>query len=125
MVRLLLIEPSETVAAPIRALLEQNDFTVEVVPTIAEARAGDLTRFALLVVDVRRADRDGLGFVQWLHREESHMVGRVVVISADDGVEDELIALGVCDLVPKPVNAQEILRAVFECLEKNPVLSVQ
>lgn len=125
MVRLLLIEPSDTVAAPIRALLEQNDYLVEVLPTVAEARGGDLTRFALLVVDVRRADQEGLEFVQWLHREESHLVGRVVVISADEGVEDELIALGVCDLLPKPVNAQEILRAIFECLQKNPVLSVQ
>lgn len=119
--RLLLIEPSETTAIPIRALLEQNGFTVDVVHGIAEAR--ELSSYALLVVDVRRGDHDGLRFVQRLHREKSHLVGRIVVISADDGdaLAEELSAVDVCDIVPKPVNAEEILRAVFECLEKNPV----
>lgn len=123
--RLLLIEPSESTAVPIRALLEQNGFTVDIAQSIADAR--DLTRYALLVVDVRRDDHDGLRFVQQLHRDESHLVGRIVVISADDSkaLEQDLAALGVCDVVPKPVNAEEILRAVFECLEKNPVGTVQ
>jgi DNA-binding response OmpR family regulator len=125
--RLLLIEPSATTAAPIRALLEHNQYQVEVVSTIAEARARDLTRFAVLIVDVRREDRDGLVFVQWLHQVHSHLAGRVVVISADDSkaLEQDLTALGVCDVVPKPVNAEEILRAVMECLGKNPALAVQ
>jgi DNA-binding response OmpR family regulator len=121
---LLLIEPSESTATPIRALLEQNDFLVDVVHSVAEAR--DLSKYALLVVDMRRGDHEGMQFVQRLHREESHLVGRIVVISADDGhlLEQELHALDVCDVVPKPVNAEEILRAVFECLEKNPAGAV-
>ena len=125
--RLLLIEPSATTAAPIRALLEHNEYQVEVVSTIAEARARDLTQFAVLIVDVRREDRDGLLFVQWLHQVHSHLAGRVVVISADDSkaLEQDLVELGVCDVVPKPVNAEEILRAVMECLGKNPALAVQ
>ena len=127
MLRLLLIEPSATVAIPIQALLEQNQFTVDVIETIAEARACDLTRYALLVIDVHRDNREALDFVQWLHRKESHLLGRVVVMSAGDAdaLTRELDALGVCDVVPKPINAEEIVRAVFECLEKNPIQSVQ
>lgn len=125
--RLLLIEPSASIAAPIRALLEQNDLAVDVVEGPGDARSRDLTAYAILVVDVRRDDRDGLSFVQWLHREHSHLVGRVVVISADDSeaLQQDLVALDVCDVVPKPVNAEEILRAVFECLEKTPAYAVQ
>ena len=94
---------------------------------MAEARTRDLANYSLLVVDVHRNDREGLEFVHWLHHEHSHLVGRVVVISADDAdaLAHELDAMGVCDIVPKPVNAQEILRAVFECLEKNPVMAIQ
>ena len=122
--RLLLIEPSASIAAPIRGLLEQNRFLVDVVENIADARTRDLAGYAALIVDVRR---DDLQFVQWLHQNHSHLVGRVVVISADDHamLVSELEHLGVCDVVPKPVNAEEILRAVFECLELSPDFAVQ
>ncbi|HEX2123945.1 MAG TPA: hypothetical protein VHL59_20130 [Thermoanaerobaculia bacterium] len=122
--RLLLIEPSPTVAAPIRALLEQNRFAVDHMATTAEARTRDLSVYAALIVDVKP---DDLLFVQWLHRVHSHLTGRVIAIAADDGdgLQKQLTDLGVCDLVPKPVNAQEILRAVFDCLEESPEWAVQ
>jgi DNA-binding response OmpR family regulator len=120
--RLLLVEPSETAALAIRGLLEQNGFVVEVVASATEARERDLASYALLVIDVHRREQDGLRFVHSLHRTHPHFLGRVVIISADDHSEltRELAEIGVCDIVPKPIDAQEILRAVFECLEKTP-----
>lgn len=125
--RLLLIEPSATTAAPIRAFLEQHDFLVDVINTTSGAREHDLTPYAVIIVDVAHDDRDSLVFVQWLHQVHSHLVGRVVVVSADDAdlLGGDLSELGVCDIVPKPVNAQEILRAVLDCLEKSPKFAVQ
>lgn len=121
--RLLLIEPSQSTAAPIRALLEHNAFVVDHVATTAEARAGVLSHYAVLVVDVQG---DDLLFVQWLGQNHSHLIGRVVVISAGahEPLVEELARLGVCDIVPKPVNAEEIVRAVFECLELSPEFAV-
>jgi DNA-binding response OmpR family regulator len=123
----LLVEPVATTAAPIRAFLEENDFLVDVVSSTREARGSEMKPYAVIIVDVRRDDREGLLFVQWLHKEHSFLVGRVVVISADDAdaLAGDLTELGVCNVVPKPVNAQEILRAVLECLEKSPAFSVQ
>lgn len=122
--RLLLIEPSDTTAAPIRALLEQNGFRVDPVSNIHEARARDLAPYGVIIVDIHRRDRDALLFVQWLHQQHSHLIGRVVVVSADSSEElaQELDSLGVCDIVPKPVDAEEILRAVLECLELTPTV---
>ena len=127
MYRLLLIEPIATTAVPIRAFLEQHDFLVDVVGSTAEARECDMSHYAVLIVDLRRDDRESLVFVQWLHQVHSYLVGRVVVISADDAdaLATDLSELDVCDIVPKPINAQEILRAVLECLEKSPAFSVQ
>ena len=127
MYRLLLIEPSPTTAAPIRAFLEQHDFMVDVVATTREARERAIKPYAVIIVDVRRDDREGLLFVQWLHQVHSELVGRVVVVSGDDGdaLAADLAELDVCDIVPKPVNAQEILRAVLDCLEKSPAFAVQ
>ncbi len=125
--RLLLIEPTASTAAPIAAFLAEHDFLVDVVATTAEARDYDFARYAVLIVDLKREEREGLLFVQWLHQVHSQLVGRVVVISADDAdaLAADLSELDVCDVVPKPINAQEILRAVLECLEKSPAYSVQ
>ena len=124
--RLLLIEPSPTVAAPIRAYLEHHDFTVDVVHGVSEARDFDMKHYAVIIVDLRRSDRESLLFVQWLHQEHSFLLGRVVVMSADEAgaLAQDLSGLGVCDIVPKPINANEILRAVRECLEKSPEFAV-
>jgi DNA-binding response OmpR family regulator len=124
--RLLLIEPSPAVAAPIRAYLEHHEFTVDVVDELDDARGYDMKRYAVIIVDLRRTDRDSLLFVQWLHQVHSFLLGRVVVMSADesDALAHDLSNLGVCDILPKPINANEILRAVRECLEKSPEFAV-
>lgn len=125
--RLLLIEPTASTSAPIAAFLEQHDFIVDVLTTTAEARECDFTRYAVLIVDLKRDEREGLLFVQWLHQVHSELLGRVVVISADDAnaLAADLFELEVCDVVPKPINAQEILRAVLDCLEESPAYAVQ
>jgi CheY-like chemotaxis protein len=46
---------------------------------------------------------------------------RLVVISADaaDRIQTELAATGICDIVPKPVCAEDILAAVEQCLDNS------
>ena len=121
--RLLLVESNETAAAPVRALLQQQGFEVDLSPSTSHARSLDLSAYALLIVDIHRSDPEGLAFVQWLYGVHSQLTGRVVVISADESeaLARELTSMDVCDVVPKPVDAEEILQAVFDCLEIRPV----
>jgi DNA-binding response OmpR family regulator len=127
MSRVLVVETAETIAKPLCALLEQHDFTVDLVADSAQAAALDLTVYAALVVDLKLGDADVLALLERLHREQSHLVGRVVVMTS--AVAEEVVAaleaIGVCGVVPKPLNAEEIVRAVLDCLEHSPSFSVQ
>ena len=127
MSRVLVVEPAESIAKPLCALLEQHDFTVDLVADSAQATALDLTVYAALVVDLKLDDATALTLLERLHREQSHLVGRVVVMTS--AVAEEVVtaleAIGVCDVVPKPLNAEDIVRAVLDCLEHSPSFSVQ
>lgn len=124
---ILMIEPSDSVAAAVSALLAQHQLTVERLTTFAEVGKRDLDRYGVIVVDVRVEDREGVSFLESIYRKQSHLTDRIVVVSADGEpeVREVLEQVDVCGIVPKPVNADEIVRAVLECLEPNPVLSVQ
>ncbi len=126
MYRVLLSEPNATVATAVRVVLEQNHFAVDVTHEANDIYSLDLTRYAALVIDVHREPRHGLDVVKWIHREHSDLMPRVIVITGDDpnAIREALHVSGICDLVIKPVNANEIVRAVQECLEKSPEFAV-
>ena len=127
MSRILVVEAAESIAKPLCALLEQHEFTVDLAANAAAASTLDLAKYAALVVDLKLEDRHALELLERLHREKSHLVGRVVVMTS--AVAEEIVAaleaIGVCDVVPKPLNAEEIVRAVLDCLEHSPSFSVQ
>jgi two-component system, NtrC family, response regulator PilR len=120
--RILLIEANPDVSRTVTAVLEQHHLEV----TLAEdARTAvgllDSKEFDLLIVDVKLdTGRDGLQFLQRLQESALHLLPRTIVISAEpaDSVMRELHAIGICDVVPKPVHADEILAAVEECLDR-------
>jgi DNA-binding NtrC family response regulator len=124
---ILMIEPSDSVAAAVTALLEQHELTVERLTTISEVRTRDLDRYGVIVVDVRVEDGEAVSFLESVYRHQSHLTSRIVVVSVDGEPELRIVleAVDICDIVPKPVNADDIVRAVLECLEPNPVMSVQ
>ncbi|HEX2834056.1 MAG TPA: response regulator [Thermoanaerobaculia bacterium] len=126
MYRVLLSEPNAAVATAVRVVLEQKSFAVDVVADLAEIRSRNLSPYAALVIDVHREPRHGLDLVEWIYRERAELLPRVIVITGDDAdaIREALATTGVCDVVIKPVNATEILRAVIECLENSPEFAV-
>jgi DNA-binding response OmpR family regulator len=120
--RILLIEVNPDVSRTVTAVLEQHHLDV----TLAEDATTaigllDAVQYDLLIVDVKLdAGRDGLRFLQRLQENALHLLPRTIVISAEpaDSVMKELHAIGICDIVPKPVHADEILAAVEECLDR-------
>jgi hypothetical protein len=61
-----------------------------------------------------------------VHENAPHLSSRIIVISNDppESLKRELDAIGVCDIVVKPVHEEEILAAIAECLDRTPA-SVQ
>jgi DNA-binding response OmpR family regulator len=124
--RILLIEESEAIAAPIKALLEQNDFRVDHAADAGEVMERIDQPYAIIIIDLKLHAASGFTFMQWLHSTRNHLLARVIVISGDgnEALVKRLEEIGICDLVPKPVHAETILRAIWECLEKAPTYSL-
>jgi DNA-binding response OmpR family regulator len=122
MVRVLLNEPDAAIATAIRVGLEQHGFSVDSVADLEEMRARDFAHYAAVVIDVHRQRGGGLDLIRWIHRSQPDVLLRVIAITADDAEEilELLRTQEICDLVIKPVSLPEIVRAVQECLEKNP-----
>lgn len=122
--RLLFLATTPEVSRAISAMLESNDF--HITPSddphhAARLLAGD--HFDLLIVEVKATRGDhGLGFLRHVHGTAPQFGPRIVVISGDptQHVRRELDAIGICDVVLKPVHEDEILAAVIECLDRSP-----
>lgn len=120
--RILFVEESPAIAAPIKALLEQNRFSVDLAADPSEVMERVDQSYAILIIDIKLRSESGFTFMQWLQTTRSHLMPRVIVISGDENAAlvERLTEIGVCDLVPKPVHAETILRAIWDCLEKAP-----
>ena len=79
--------------------------------------------YDLMVVEIKPSPDDGgLRFLRQIQDEKPHLLQRVVAISSapEAAVRKELEAIGVCDVILKPVHETEILEAVLECLDRTP-----
>lgn len=126
MYRVLVNEPNAAIATAIRVVLEQNGFAVDIISEADDLRARDLESYAAIVIDAHREGRRGLDIIEWVHRTKGELLARVVVITGDDpeAIRAALRSQEVCEVVIKPVTIPEILRAVQECLEKNPAMAL-
>jgi CheY-like chemotaxis protein len=126
--RILFVESTPDVARAIASVLEQHEF--EITRTDDDRRAAERLaheHFDVLLVEVKAAPENaGLRLLRHISEATPHLMPRVVAISGDPeaSVLRELEAIGVCDIVLKPVHDTEILQAVRECLDSTPA-SVQ
>lgn len=120
--RLLFLAPTPEVSHAIAAMLESNDFQVVRSDDSRDAATRLASEhFDLLIVEVKASEKDhGLSFLRHVHGTAPHLGPRIVVISGDptQHVRRELDAIGICDVVLKPVHEDEILAAVIECLDR-------
>ena len=122
--RILFVESTPDIARAVASMLERHEFDVTRLDDDRHAaeRLGK-DRFDVLIVEVKAVPEDpGLRFLRHVNEAVPHLTSRIVVISSDDSaaVKKELAALGVCDVVHKPVHETEILSAVRECLDSTP-----
>jgi CheY-like chemotaxis protein len=120
--RILFVESTPDIARAVTSVLETNHF--QVTRADDDRRAGErlaAEHFDLLVVEVKAsADDVGLRFLRHVNTAAPHLTPRIVVISNDPPpfVQRELDAIGICDMLLKPVHQTDILQAVEECLDR-------
>jgi DNA-binding NarL/FixJ family response regulator len=121
--RVLFVSDHPEVAVAVGAALRTKAFDVQRAVNKADAAARlESSDYDVFIIDINLADdKGGLAFLRHLKTSAEHLLPRVVVISTDapEHISRELLSIGICDIVPKPVRAEEILQAVEECIDKS------
>jgi DNA-binding response OmpR family regulator len=110
MARLLVVEDEESIAEPLRQLLERDGYAVTHVRTGAEALDRlDAERYDLLLLDLGLPDGDGLDVCRQARRVDPDL--RVVILTARSEELDTVVGLdaGADDYITKPFAVAELL----------------
>jgi len=123
MSRILLVDDEVIAREVIGAQLEQLGHTVFVAASAEEAKAA-FSEYSMdmALVDLRLGDQSGLDLLP-VFREQAPDC-QIVLITAYASVESaaEAMCLGASDYLVKPVEHQDLLRAVQRCMEHKKVL---
>lgn len=120
----LVVEDDRDVAEVLRVTLEGESFEVLVASSGEQAlRMAREHLPDLISLDIRLPDLDGWEVVQLLKRDPETADIPVVVVSVVPERERGM-ALGVFDYLPKPLDAQELLRVAWEALDQREAILV-
>lgn len=118
--RVLLVEDDTQVFTVIAAVLEQYHIQVDRAESDLSA-IGQVVgeTYAAIIVDVKLIHGIGLKVLKHLHDFLPNLLPKLIVVTPDgsEGVRAELQAIGICDVIPRPVDPQVILKIVQHCLD--------
>jgi DNA-binding NtrC family response regulator len=111
--KILVIDDEAVVLKSCRKILSSEGFEVALVPTVDDALAAlEQGQFALLLIDIKMPERDGLYLMDVL-RERGEKIP-MVVMSGYHTAEtmEEARRKGAAAFIPKPFTPDELLSAV-------------
>ncbi len=117
--KILVIDDESIVLESCRKILSSDGFEVVLVPTVDDALAALVQgQFALLLIDIKMPERDGLFFMDVL-RERGEEIP-MVVMSGYHTAEtmEEAKSRGAVAFIPKPFTPDELLSAVRRVIGK-------
>ncbi|GAB4229386.1 MAG: sigma-54 dependent transcriptional regulator [Acidobacteriota bacterium] len=117
--RLLVVDDEPNVRASLAAVLEDEGYSVETVPTGEDClRRVTQKAFDVILLDIWLPGRDGLAVLEELRRIAPHAA--VIMISGHGSIEAAVRAtkLGAFDFVEKPLSVEKVILAVEHALEQ-------
>ncbi len=114
-----MVEDEAQLGRAIQTRLQEADFIVDLVDCAADAEAAASTApFALIILDRRLPDGDGLGSIKALRRELPGV--RIIVLTALDTITEKILGLeaGADDYLTKPFEPDELVARVRAALRR-------
>jgi|SRR5260370_39428382 len=114
----LLVDDNEATRTLIIALL-QREFRVDSVSDGIEAIEKLRTnQYAAVVLDLRMPHQDGFGVLDFLQTNSPDRLRTVLVVTAllSKNEIERAKAFGICGIITKPFDVDELLRAVKDCV---------
>ncbi|MDA8230230.1 MAG: response regulator transcription factor [Magnetospirillum sp.] len=119
--RVLVVEDNDSLGGLLRSGLGAAGFTVDRMPTLADAReAAGSVKYDAIVLDLALPDGDGLTLLKDLRIR--NVPTPVLILSARDRLEDRIHGLnaGADDYLPKPFSLDELVARLNALLRRPP-----
>jgi DNA-binding NtrC family response regulator len=121
--KILVIDDEAVVLESCRKILSSEGFEVVLVPTVDDALAVlDQARFALLLIDIKMPERDGLSLMDVLKGRGEQIPILVMSGYHTDETVEEARRRGAAAFIPKPFTPDELLGAVQGAIGKEQAI---
>ncbi len=121
---ILIVEDDITYGMMLKTWLSKKGFQVTTAGSVAHAqKVLKEEQVDLILSDLRLPDKDGIDLLGWLAAEELHTPFIMMTGYADIQSAVQAMKLGASDYVAKPVNPDELLKKIYEALNKPATIS--
>lgn len=113
--RVLLVDDDEVLRELLTMILQHGGCNVSTAEngSVAQQVLADNDPFDLIVLDLMMPVLDGMGFLDWLRGERASDVPVLVMSGMEqEGIADELRAMGASAVLFKPVKVPELLQTI-------------
>ena len=120
---ILIVEDDITFGMMLKTWLGKKGFEVSSVSNIARARKHiESQNVDLILSDLRLPDHEGIDLLKWMNEQGMDIPLIIMTGYADIQSAVQAMKLGARDYIAKPVNPEELLKKISECLqsEKSP-----
>lgn len=120
---ILIVEDDITFGMMLKTWLGKKGFEVSSVSNIARARKHiESQNVDLILSDLRLPDHEGIDLLKWMNEQGMDIPLIIMTGYADIQSAVQAMKLGARDYIAKPVNPEELLKKISECLQSERVL---
>lgn len=110
--KILLVEDDPALGQSVQSFLTQESFHVELVTTLAQLKACDLSNFDILILDWMLPDGQGIEYLKFLPSDVSRIP--IIMLTARTELIDKVLGLelGANDYLTKPFEPRELIARI-------------
>ena len=113
----IVVDNDDAVRDSLKTLLELQSFTVATFETCQDFLSADVRDATCLVLDIHLPGMSGFDLVETMRRAKQNVPTILITARCDNAIRDRARALGVVELLEKPIEFNALMTAIGRCAE--------
>ena len=113
----IVVDDDDAVRDSFKTLLELQSFTVATFETCQDFLSADVRDATCLVLDIHLPGMSGFDLVETMRRAKQNVPTILITARCDNAIRDRARALGVVELLEKPIEFNALMTAIGRCAE--------
>jgi len=113
----IVVDDDDAVRDSLKTLLELQSFTVATFETCQDFLSADVRDATCLVLDIHLPGMSGFDLVETMRRAKQNVPTILITARCDNAIRDRARALGVVELLEKPIEFNALMTAIGRCAE--------